>query len=128
MDRASGRTLDPYIELDSPEKASSLVSMAERKATTGYPFRIGKRTIDVQLSSHAQLMADLFPKAKCVEWNGQTPVVRPPRDPWESRFKGFINQEELLWVSRYAEWPTQVRLPLHHYLRKTPPYSLAWLF
>ncbi|KAJ6015231.1 hypothetical protein N7540_009822 [Penicillium herquei] len=104
MERSTGKTMDCYIELASPELAVEAVRVASEG---GFP-RIGSRHVEITLSNQGELMKAIFPLAKCVAWssNGQ-PIVRQryPDEMYSTGFTGFISQEELRSLVAYAEFP-----------------------
>jgi hypothetical protein len=71
---------------------------------------LGSRHVDVELSSQEQLMKDLFPKAKNVQWQGSRPIIiaRDENDPYNSGFQGFISKEELVMLVKHVEAPQRV--------------------
>lgn len=106
MDRNSGKTMDAYVEFTSHAEALIQVEKHSRsRAFGGRPVKLGNRHVDVEISSQATLMKTLFPKAKNVEWVGQSPVIKKSTEPFNSGFKSFITLEELVSMTRYAEQP-----------------------
>lgn len=102
MERESGKTLDAFVELDSPGAAADLV------ARLGYQkHRVQQRHVRIMLSSQESLMKALFPKAKCVEWMGVNPIVMQPPDEYTSGFKFFVSDEELVRMVAHAQVPSR---------------------
>lgn len=122
MERVTSKTMDAYVEFCTLEDAMKAVERHNNNITSGRHSRLGDRPVEVELSSQAHLMRDLFPLAAGVLWNGATPEFKPhnPREPWEN-FKGFISEEEMVMLVKHVEVPHRVSLimgrasPLSHY-------------
>ncbi|KAL8899701.1 MAG: hypothetical protein Q9207_006059, partial [Kuettlingeria erythrocarpa] len=93
MDRANGKTMDCYVEFFSHGDAQAAF---HKCLVRGGQLRLGDRVVDVCLSTQDELLREMFPKAKNVEWSHGRPVVRESTDPWNSGFKAFVTNEELL--------------------------------
>ncbi|KAM0415730.1 hypothetical protein ACHAPT_013315 [Fusarium lateritium] len=106
MDRATSKTMDAFVEFQSMEDAIRCVERQHLFHQTGRVSRIGDRQIEVELSSQAALMRELFPLARGVFWDGATPHILPPcpREPWDN-FKGFISCEEMVMLVKHVEVP-----------------------
>lgn len=115
MERSTAKSMDCFAEYAREESAQLAVARFAEQARNGKRPRIGDRHVRVELSSQEQLMSELFPKTKCVHWNGQDPTITAPVDAYSSHFKGFITSEELVMTIRWAEHPgrvsTQLRIP-----------------
>ncbi|MCJ1288080.1 hypothetical protein MMC26_007433 [Xylographa opegraphella] len=104
MERATGKTMDAYVEFFSHADAQAAVSKFMRgRMEQDRSFRMMDRHVKVELSSQDALMRDLFPKAKNVRWNGQIPVIIPPDDPFNSGFKSFLSGEELHTLTKLVD-------------------------
>lgn len=68
-------------------------------------LRIGRRDATVQLSSEDELMQSLFPCAHGVSWDGTNPEVFRSGT---SKFRGFVDDEEMDFLARNAEEPHRV--------------------
>ncbi|KAF7563884.1 hypothetical protein G7046_g266 [Stylonectria norvegica] len=106
MERATSKTMDAFVEFQTLEDAMKTAEKHHQNLVNGRPSRLGDRPVDVELSSQASLMKDLFPLARGVFWDGAEPKVLPfnAREPWEN-FKGFISAEEMIMVVKHVEVP-----------------------
>ncbi|KAK2045815.1 hypothetical protein LZ31DRAFT_564953 [Colletotrichum somersetense] len=106
MERITGKTTDAYVEFHTLEDASKAVEKYQQNIGRGRMTRIGQRPVDIELSSEAALMKDLFPSAKGVFWNGTNPQILPNNDqePW-GNFKGFVSNEEMTMLVKHVEVP-----------------------
>ncbi|KAM3447120.1 hypothetical protein MY3296_009020 [Beauveria thailandica] len=106
MEKVTSKTMDAYVEFMTLEDAMRAVEKHAQNQLSGRPTRLGDRPVDLQLSSQANLMKDLFPVAAGVIWKGVTPEIQPfkPNEPW-SNFKGFISAEEMVMLVKHVEVP-----------------------
>ncbi|KAK2064928.1 hypothetical protein LY76DRAFT_600659 [Colletotrichum caudatum] len=106
MERITGKTTDAYVEFHTLEDASKAVEKYQQNIGRGRMTRIGQRPVDIELSSEAALMKDLFPSAKGVFWNGTNPQILPNngQEPWDN-FKGFVSNEEMTMLVKHVEVP-----------------------
>ncbi|KAF4978839.1 hypothetical protein FZEAL_4841 [Fusarium zealandicum] len=106
MDRATSKTMDAFVEFATMEDAMRCAERHHQFAQAGRVSRLGDRNIEVELSSQAALMKELFPLARGVFWDGATPQIYPynPREPWVN-FKGFISCEEMVMLVKHVEVP-----------------------
>lgn len=109
MERVTSKTMDAYVEFMTLEDAMRAVDKHAQNQLSGRPCRLGDRPIDLQLSSQASLMKDLFPIAAGVVWRGAAPEITDfkPREPWDN-FKGFISEEEMVMLVKHVEVPHRV--------------------
>jgi hypothetical protein len=109
MERITSKTHDVYVEFLTMNDAMRAVEKHSRSSARGKPPRLGDRPVDVELSSQANMMKDLFPLARGIFWDGSVPRIQPinPREPWEN-FKGFITEEEMTMLSKHVEIPQRV--------------------
>jgi hypothetical protein len=112
MERVTSKTLDCFVEFIDLGEAASAVTRFEQNRQGGRG-RLGQRHVDVELSTQDQLMKELFPKAKNVQWEGCRPhiIPRDPNDPYNSGFQGFIIKEELIMLLKHVESPQRVSRP-----------------
>ena len=109
MERSTGKTMDCYIEFFSHGDACATMNRIQRdKGLDHHSVKLGGRTAEVELSTQGALMKALFPKAKNVTWHGQVPEIRPETDPYLTGFIGFLTNEELVMMVKYAEQPQRV--------------------
>ncbi|KAL6691861.1 hypothetical protein J3F84DRAFT_397369 [Trichoderma pleuroticola] len=106
MDKVTSKTMDAYVEFVSLEDAMRAVERHRANVVAGRFSRLGDRPIEVEVTSQANLMRDLFPVARGVFWNGVTPEILPfnPNQPWDN-FKGFISEEEMVMLVKHVEVP-----------------------
>jgi len=108
MERSTGKTMDVFIEVQSQDTAAEAVDRNFR----GMKFnRLGQRMVNLELSSQAQLLRDLFPRARSIVWdeeNNGAPYLVENTDPYSSGFNGFMTSEELNGLIRHAETPSRV--------------------
>ena len=110
MERSTGKTMDAYVEIESPE-----VAAADWEHSFGLKHmripKMGQRNVEVYLSSQGELMRDLFPRAKCIIWDNEengAPKLVPNRDIYSSGFTTFLTTEEMTCMVRHAEAPQRV--------------------
>ena len=108
MCRVTGKTLDIYIEVQTPADATRAVDRHLDNCAAGRPSKLGDRQVDVHLSDQAGLMKVLFPKAHAVEWVGNVPAVPEQTVSRYQTFRGFISDEELTMMLKHVENPSRV--------------------
>ncbi|KAG8160882.1 hypothetical protein KVR01_009146 [Diaporthe batatas] len=106
MERVTTKTNDAFVEFMSMQAASNAVEKHHKTIANGRLSRLGDRPIEVELSSQAALMKDLFPHAKGVRWEGAVPIILEdhPTEPWNC-FKGFVTEEEMAMLVKHVEVP-----------------------
>ncbi|KAH6607231.1 hypothetical protein Trco_003544, partial [Trichoderma cornu-damae] len=106
MDKATSKTMDAYVEFVTLGDAMRAVERHRINVLTGRFGRIGDRPIEVDLTSQASLMRDLFPIARGVFWDGVTPQIMPYNSslPFDN-FRGFISEEEMIMLAKNVEVP-----------------------
>ena len=109
MERVTSKTLDCFVEFVDLGEAVSAVNRFEQNRQGGRG-RLGQRHVDVELSTQGELMKELFPKAKNVQWDGPRPKIIPRdhNDKYNSGFQGFIIKEELIMLLKHVESPQRV--------------------
>lgn len=120
MERSTGKTMDAYVETATPEIAAQAWEHGFGLARMRHP-KLGQRHVTVELSDQAELMADLFPRARCVIWSRENygvPKVVQTNDIYTSGFKGFFTAEEMNGVIRHAEYPQRVSVSLRPLCKK----------
>ncbi|CEI61162.1 hypothetical protein FVEN_g6100 [Fusarium venenatum] len=135
MDRATSKTMDAFVEFMTMEDAMRCAEKHHQYTQTGRISRLGERPVEVELSSQAALMQELFPLARGVFWDGANPQILPTnnKEPW-ANFKGFIFPEEMVMLVKHVEVPHRSpfskECPQRPYeclistLRKFPWYAL----
>jgi len=109
MERTTAKSMDCYVEFETIEDAHLAASRFETYSMrSGKRPRIGDRQVIVEYSSQEALMAELFPRAKCVKWQGQQAVIEAPKESYSSGFQGFVTSEEMVMTVKYAENPSRV--------------------
>ena len=110
MDRISGKTQDVFVEFFSEPDAKAWVSLINSRPRS--MNKMGERVLDVEFSSQTELLKELFPRAKYVNWsggyNGRQVVSELPVATLETGFKTFLTLEELQSLERHAEYPHRV--------------------
>ena len=69
------------------------------------------------MADQATLMASVFPRAKCVVWNGQEPQIIKPAAGHLSPFDGFLNTEEFYNIKEYIGDVKRSRYAVEHIQR-----------
>lgn len=113
MDRHTAKTNDVFVEVKTPKEAVFIVSQFDKRLKAGRSAKIGDREVTVTVVSQAEFMAELFPRAKNVEWYGPVPKVSDKREYYypgvpSSGFQGFLQDEELRFMAKHAENPQRV--------------------
>ena len=119
MDRNSGKTMDAFVEVSSTREALNIAGQVARRASAGRTIKLGDRQVDVEISSQEELMKELFPRTKNVEWVGNTPRVIDEDTEYFSNvqalgFDGFVGSEEMVMLVKFAENPSRVSRPCPH--------------
>ncbi|KAI9933840.1 hypothetical protein MW887_004912 [Aspergillus wentii] len=105
MERSTAKTMDCYVEMETPANAKETVDSINRIYETGRAPRLGNRHVDVEVSNQDALLKDLFPRAKCVSWQDGVPIVFPNIDPYSTGYAGLFTSEEIVGAIRHAEIP-----------------------
>ncbi|GAB7344884.1 hypothetical protein MBLNU457_3323t3 [Dothideomycetes sp. NU457] len=105
MERASGKTMDAFVEVETHNDAVAIVDVFNQRVSQRRGPRIGNRHVEIEVSSQAQLMQTLFPRARSMTWQGQEPCVDNTGDEFSSGFLGFLTQEEITMLVKHAEVP-----------------------
>ncbi|KAI5293992.1 hypothetical protein KEM52_004898 [Ascosphaera acerosa] len=107
IERSTGKTMDCFIEFASTADAHATLAWINGTFENGQPTRLGNRYVQAEMSSQSELMRAMFPRAKCVRWEGGVPVVVPRSEGeiWSTGFTGFLTEEELFSTIRHAESP-----------------------
>ena len=108
MCRVTGKTLDIFVELQTPADASRAVDRHLDNCAAGRPSKLGDRQVDVHLSDQAGLMKVLFPKAHAVQWVGNVPAIPELAVSQYQTFRGFLSDEELTMMVKHVENPARV--------------------
>ncbi|KAL8318310.1 hypothetical protein RB597_005540 [Gaeumannomyces tritici] len=106
MERVTSKTMDAYVEFLTLQDAMKAVDRHHQTLVKGRLSRLGDRPVEVELSSQGSLMADLFPLAKGIFWEGTRPTIQPANscEPWNN-FKGFVSEEEMTMLVKHVEVP-----------------------
>ncbi|KAG8528684.1 uncharacterized protein KY384_006371 [Bacidia gigantensis] len=103
MERATGKTQDCFVEFFSTPDAKAWVDVIKYRSNAAN--RLEDRVLEVELSSQDQLMKELFPRAKNIDWRDGQPLIVQSDDPYNTGFKTFVSTEELQILVRHAEQP-----------------------
>lgn len=107
MERSTAKTMDAFVEFKTQKDAEAAARRLSFTESGRYP-RLGTRHVDIGLSSQDELMHDLFPRAKCVEWQNGMPQLLPNNDPYSAGFQGFLTSEEIRGLVSHALVPARV--------------------
>ncbi|RPB01847.1 hypothetical protein L873DRAFT_1886583 [Choiromyces venosus 120613-1] len=100
MDRSTGKTMDAFVEFMAPKDAWKCV--ARRKSRV-----LGNRHLTLDVVDPSELMKEIFPRAKGVNWDGVVPLVS--RDPeYAGRSPEILGREELVLIVNHARTPHRV--------------------
>ncbi|KAL8729117.1 MAG: hypothetical protein Q9166_004948 [cf. Caloplaca sp. 2 TL-2023] len=102
MDRPTGKTMDCYVEFFSYGDAQAALNKCLMR---GSQLRLGERVVDVHMSSQDELMKELFPRAKNCIWEHGRPRITESNEPYNTGFKSFVTNEELLQMVTWADKP-----------------------
>ncbi|KAI9670866.1 MAG: hypothetical protein M1817_003751 [Caeruleum heppii] len=105
MERISGKTLDCFVEFETGQEALNTAARFSPQRESGRKLRLGDRSVTVEMSSQAELMKELFPKANHVQWSGQRPILQNQAGSAYSGFKTFITSEEMVATVKHVETP-----------------------
>ena len=114
MDRPTGKTMDCYVEFFSTPDARAASNSLNLRPR--HMVRINDRVVDVVTSSQAELLKELFPKAKNVSWEGGMPTIQEAKELYNTGFKTFVSAEEMGLLVRHAEQPHRVSNRASFYL------------
>ena len=107
MERSTAKTMDAYVEFDTQKDAEAAARRLSFTECGRYP-RLGTRHVDISVSSQDELLHDLFPRAKCIEWRDGVPYLLPNTDPYSAGFQGFLTSEEIYGLVSHALSPARV--------------------
>lgn len=101
--------MDAYVEFLTLDDAMKAVERHHEVLASGKTHRLGNRPVQIELSSQAVLMADLFPNARGIRWDGARPEIQQCalNEPW-NMFKGFVTEEEMIMLVKHVEMPQRV--------------------
>ncbi|KAL8790657.1 MAG: hypothetical protein Q9213_000505 [Squamulea squamosa] len=102
MDRPTGKTMDCYVEFFSQGDAQAALNKCLMR---GSQLRLGERVVDVHMSSQDELLKELFPRAKNCTWEHGRPQITESTEPYNTGFKTFVTNEELLQTVTWADKP-----------------------
>ncbi|KAL8768979.1 MAG: hypothetical protein Q9209_004896 [Squamulea sp. 1 TL-2023] len=102
MDRPTGKTMDCYVEFFSQGDAQAALNKCLMR---GNQLRLGERVVDVHMSSQDELLKELFPRAKNCTWEYGRPRITESTEPYNTGFKSFVTNEELLQTVTWADKP-----------------------
>ena len=118
MERSTAKTMDAFVEFSTQKDAEAAAHRLSFTESGRYP-RLGTRHVDITLSSQDELMRELFPRAKCVQWQDGRPNVLPNDDVYSAGFQGFLTSEEIRGLVAHALVPARVCIPLDPRLQFT---------
>ncbi|KAL7621197.1 hypothetical protein AAE478_008514 [Parahypoxylon ruwenzoriense] len=103
MDRVTSKTNDCYVEFMTFQDATNAVEKFRNAIEEGRTPRIGRRNVDVELSSQAHLQKELFPAAHGVDWNVIPHSIKTDSVWSWDNFKGFVSEEEMIMLEKHAD-------------------------
>ena len=103
MERATAKSNDCYVEFETYEDAHHEACRLQSAKRL-----LGNRRARISTSSQEELMSEMFPRAKCVQWFGCEPQIVPNTDQYSDGYQGFVTSEEMHHTSRIATVPTRV--------------------
>lgn len=113
MEKPTGKTMDCFVEFPSQSAAHQCASRFPQDKG----IRLGSRNVYVSMSSQAELMRAIFPRARLVSFDNNTgrPTILQPNvnQDWSQGFRGFVTIEEIHGVVRFAESPSRVSTEQH---------------
>lgn len=121
MDRTTSKTNEIYVEFMTARDAHSAVRRFDDQLTEGRIPRIGKRAIEVEMSSYADMMKQLFPSARNMNWRTGI-ATKNSKYSWDN-FQSFVTREEMTMLVKYADNPQRVSVSFIYFA----PLSI-WLF
>lgn len=112
MEKPTGKTMDCFVEFPSYQAARECVNRFENTALPGRGTKIGARNVTIDLSSQAELMRAIFPRARLVEFDeatGKPTILGNDEDStWTAGFRGYFTLEEIYGLTKFAENPSRV--------------------
>ncbi|KAL8736096.1 MAG: hypothetical protein Q9181_002558 [Wetmoreana brouardii] len=102
MDRPTGKTMDCFVEYFSHGDAQASLNRCLAK---GPQLRLGDRIVSIHMSSQDELLKEMFPRAKNCTWTNGRPVIMESDEAYNTGFKTFLTNEELLQMVTHAEKP-----------------------
>lgn len=105
--------MDVFVEVSSRQEAINIFNQFQLRVQRGRTLTLGKREAVLDLSSQEELMKNLFPRAKNVEWTGNTPTIIPDHPEYYHGvkavgFDGFVSGEEMAILMKFLETPQRV--------------------
>ena len=110
MERTNAKTQDCFVELADINTKRLVFDRYNEDLQSSFPPKIGSRHINIEDSDQGEMMAEIFPRAKCIAWGNVQcfPVNTYNLDPYSSGFNGFLTDEELFNLVRCTQDPTRV--------------------
>ncbi|KAF8476954.1 hypothetical protein BDZ91DRAFT_787566 [Kalaharituber pfeilii] len=96
MDRASGKTMDAFVEFTCPKDAYRCVTRKRGKI-------LGSRHVLLDVVNQEELMKEIFPRARGVTWEGVIPKVINTENG--NTKADIVTKEELVLVVGHARTP-----------------------
>jgi hypothetical protein len=110
MGRTNARALDVYAEIGTDDAWDSIFKLYEEASYYGEPLKMGVRHVNIEKSSQAELMKEIFPLTCCMEFNNHfgLPIKVKNDDVYSTGFKKFLKVEELHLLLRSVIDPERV--------------------
>ncbi|KAI5284038.1 hypothetical protein KEM54_001630, partial [Ascosphaera aggregata] len=109
IERSTGKTMDCFVEFADVSDAQETLACINRNIENGQPVKLGTRHVHAEMSSQCEMMREMFPRAKCVDWKEGVPRVMRKKEGerWSTGFTGFVTEEEMFLTIRHAESPSR---------------------
>lgn len=114
MDRHDGKTLDAYVEVKNAREAKMIAEQFERRIQSGRHAKLQDREVKVEAITQGDMLAEIFPHGQDLAWfEDGTPEVSDIKEEFylgvpSAGFQGYIRQEDLHMMSKFAETPQRV--------------------
>ena len=100
--------MDCFVEFQTVDSVYDQIRRHDNLVQSGRHPKLGSRHVHVEFSDQNELLAEMFPRAKSIIWQGGAPGVITNDDPYSTGFKGFFTKEEMVGLVRHAQCPQRV--------------------
>ncbi|KAL8871674.1 MAG: hypothetical protein Q9174_002544 [Haloplaca sp. 1 TL-2023] len=94
--------MDCFVEFFSHGDAQASFNKCMSR---GPGLRLGDRIVHVSMTTQDELLSEMFPRAKNCTWENGCPVILESDEAYNTGFKTFLTNEELLQMVTHAEKP-----------------------
>lgn len=95
--------MDAFVEFLTPKDAWKCV--ARRKSRV-----LGNRHLTLDVVDPSELMKEIFPRAKGVNWDGVVPRISQDQSEFYGKSPEILGREELVLIVNHARTPHRVRV------------------